>query len=192
MIRLDSGSVKANGPGVLRSFREDLRMTESWRAAKLSTVFLLWLCTAVLIISSMCEPARATTTSYAVRVYTFAPKAELSTFVDWDTSSPVATDGHGDVAFVIDVYLDQFSAVVWSADGTVRTIASPRVDMDKAFRIYNIEPDGKRGYEGARIDSLVFFRAGGHEHDGVRRRLWRYREGGLDPAFGLMVVAGLT
>lgn len=125
---------------------------------KLSTAFLLWLYTAVLIIGSMCEPARATTTSYAVRVYTFAPKAELSTFVDWDTSSPVATDGHGNVAFVNDAYLDQFSAVVWSADGTVRTIASPRVDMDKAFRIYNIWPNGRHGYEGARIESLVFFR----------------------------------
>jgi hypothetical protein len=120
-------------------------MTEFWRTAKLCTAFFGCLCIVVLV-SILREPVSAKT-AYSVRVYTFAPKATLSPdFVDWDTSSPVATDGRGDVAFVVDKYLDTFSAVVWHADGSVSTIAPPRADLAEAFRIYDIGPHGEKEY----------------------------------------------
>lgn len=173
--------------GNLRCFRECLRMTEFWRTAKLCTAFFGCLCIVVLV-SILREPVSAKT-AYSVRVYTFAPKAAISPdFVDWDTSSPVATDGRGDVAFVVDKYLDTFSAVVWHADGSVSTIAPPRADLAKAFRIYNVGPHGEEQYPEPplQIESLAFFGGGlavtnrftfGGGYTGIERGIWILQSG---------------
>jgi len=162
-------------------------MTESWRATKLCTAFLSWLC--VIIAVSITRETASASTAYSVRVYTFPPKASLSPdLVDWDTSSPVATDGRGDVAFVIQRYLDTSFAVVWRADGGVTTIEPPRIDMTKAFRIYDLGPHGENEYPAPQlqIESLAFFGGGlavtnrftfGGGYTGIERGIWTLESG---------------